>query len=350
MRVALIGCGRIAKVHRTYLEGVAQAEIVGVFDLDVDTREAFVAGSGVQAFGSIDALIDNAKPQVAHVLTPPTTHASIATQLLRAGVNVLVEKPLAMSCGEAEEVVAVADQCGCWVSVDHNRYFDPVVQRAVAAIEEGRIGALVGVDVFQGAEIGEAEKMLAPSDDWRVNLPGGILHNLASHPLYLMRRFAGAAKQLHVVATQLAPGKLAEARLVAEGEECLASVCMSVRARPFMNRLSLLGTKGSVEINLNNMTYVERRSRNLPKLIGKVWPNLDEARQLVGSTATNTVAYVSGRQRFYPGIGAHLARLYESLSVGGEPPVSAQEGIDVVEWYDRILAAAGIENVGEASG
>ncbi len=343
MRVALIGCGRIARVHRMYLEQTEQAEIVGVVDLDAATREAFVADSPLVAYGSIDELIEKASPDVAHVLTPPPTHAPVAMKLLEAGVNVLVEKPLAMSRGEAEQVVRVAADNDRWVTVDHNRYFDPVVQRAVEAVESGRLGDLVGVDVFQGAEVGEAEKMLGPSTDWRVTLPGGILHNLASHPLYLMRRFAGPARDLRVVATQLAPGCLAEARLVAEGETCLATVSMSVRTQPFMNRLALFGTRGSVEINLNNMTYLERRTRRLPKLVGKVWPNLDEARQLIGSTATNTIAYATGKQRFYPGIGAHMQRLYASVSAGGAPPVSAEEGVDVVDWYDRILAAAGIE-------
>jgi hypothetical protein len=141
----------------------------------------------------------------------------------------------------------------------------------------------------------------------------------------------------------LAAGKLSEVRVVAEGERCLASVTMSVRTQPFMNRLAIHGTRGTIEVNLNNMTLIERRTRQLPKLVGKVWPNLDEARQLVGATIRNTLAYVTGKQRFYPGIGAHLQALYEAVSSGGEPPVSAEEGRDVVAWYDRILLAAGIE-------
>lgn len=343
VRVALIGCGRIARVHRAYLEAIPQVEIVGVFDLDQSAREKFVSGSAIPAFGSLRELIDQARPTVAHVLTPPASHAAVATALLAAGVNVLVEKPLAMTTAQADAVVRAAQSAGVWVSVDHNRYFDPVVQRAAAAVAQGRVGELVGVDVFQGAEVGEADKMLRPSADWRVNLPGGILHNLASHPLYLMRRFAGAASTIEVLATELSAGKLSEVRLLAQGEHCLATVTMSARAQPFMNRLSLFGSTGTIEINLNNMTYLERRTRKLPKLLGKVWPNLDEARQLIASTAANTFAYLTGKQRLYPGIGGHLSQLYASVAAGGPPVVSAEEGRDVVAWYDRILEAAGIQ-------
>lgn len=342
VRVALIGCGRIARVHRSYLERIDRAEIVGVVDVDEAARNSFVSGSSIGGYDTIADLISKASPDVAHILTPPPTHAPVAKELLAGGVNVLVEKPLAMTAAQAEEVVAAAAAADRWVSVDHNRFFDPVVQRAWRTVESGSIGELVGVDVFQGAEVGEADKMLQPSDDWRVNLPGGILHNLASHPLYLMRRFAGPAKQFSVMATEIAAGMLSEVRVIAEGERCLASVTMSVQAQPFANRLVLRGTAGTVEVNLNNMTYLEKRTRKLPKLVGKVWPNLDEARQLVGSTVSNTVAYVAGKQKFYPGIGAHLDALYASVSAGGEPPVSAQEGVDVVSWYDQILEAAGI--------
>jgi predicted dehydrogenase len=342
VRVGLVGCGRIAQVHRTYLLGIAQVELVGVCDLDEAARSAFLKGSDTPGFDSVESLIERGKPDVVHVLTPPSSHARLAMQLLEAGVNVLVEKPLALTTAEAEMVLAAAARHRKWVSVDHNRFFDPVVQRAAGLVAAGRLGRLVGVDVFQGADAGEADKMTSDSDDWRVHLPGGILHNLAAHPLYLMRRFAGPVKSLNVLSRQIAEGKLEEVRLTAEGEVCLANVTMSMRAQPFMNRISLFGTEGTVEVNLNNMTLVERRPHNLPKLIGQVWPNIDEARQLLAATLTNGVAFVTGRQRFYPGIGAHLTELYARVAAGKEPPVSAAEGRDVVAWYGEILHQAGI--------
>jgi predicted dehydrogenase len=169
-----------------------------------------------------------------------------------------------------------------------------------------------------------------------------VLHNLAPHPLYLMRRFAGPARSLWAVGRR-SDGQLDEVQVVADGERAPATVTMSLHARPFMNRLWLYGTEASLEVNLNNMTLLERRPRSLPKLLGKVWPNLSEAAQLLGATVRNGVAFIAGRQRFYPGIGAHLAALYASVAAGGAPPVSADEGRDVVCYYEDILAQCGIE-------
>jgi predicted dehydrogenase len=341
LRVGLIGCGRIARVHRAYLQGLSSVELIGVCDVDAAARGAFAAECGLPEFASVAELVERGRPDVAHVLTPPSTHAPLALELLRAGVNVLVEKPLALSTGEADQVVAAARKAGRWVSVDHNRWFDPVVQEAAAIVQGGCIGAVVGVDVFQGAEIGEADKHGDAATHWSARLPGGLLNNLASHPLYLARRFAGPLRDLRVIA-QRDGDFLEEVRLIAEADRALVGITMSLRAQPFMNRLTVLGTAATLEVNLNNMTLIERRPRRLPKLVGKVWPNVHEAVQLVTSTARNAVAYATGKQRFYPGIGMHLAALYDAVANGEEPPVSAAEGRDVVAWYDEILAQSGI--------
>jgi hypothetical protein len=149
-------------------------------------------------------------------------------------------------------------------------------------------------------------------------------------------------RDLRVVARCVKGAWLDEVRLVADGEQAPATVTMSMHAQPFMARITLFGSEASLDVNLNNMTLIERRTRPLPKLIGKVWPNLSEAGQLLSATTRNTVAYVAGRQRFYPGIGLHLRALYAAVAAGGEPPVSAAEGRDVVAWYDEILTQSGI--------
>jgi predicted dehydrogenase len=345
LRVGLIGCGRIARVHHAYLQGLSQVELIGVCDADAAACAEFARGAALPTFATLAELVDRGRPDAVHVLTPPATHAALALDLLKRGVNVLVEKPLALSAADADAVIAAAQRSGRWVSVDHNRWFDPVVQRAATALAAGRYGRLVGVEVFQGAEAGEAVKLSSAHTHWSARLPGGVINNLASHPLYLMRRFAGPARDLHVIARRVDGDRLEEVRLIADGEHALATITLSLRAQPFMNRLTLLGSEASVDVNLNNMTLIERHPRTLPKLIGKVWPNLNEAGQLVAATVRNTAAFALGRQRFYPGIGAHLQALYAAVAAGGEPPVSAAEGRDVVAWYDEILTQSGITAV-----
>jgi 2-alkyl-3-oxoalkanoate reductase len=341
VRVALVGCGTIARVHRGYLRQIPQVDIVGVWDASPEAARAFVAGSELRVFGSLAQLLSEGSPDAIHILTPPSSHAELAIEILRSGVSALIEKPMAMNAAEVDAILA-ARSGSCWVTVDHNRWFDPVVQDAAARLDRGLLGRLVGVEVFQGAEVGDG------GSHWSADLPGGAIHNLVSHPLYLMRRFAGPIDALRVVARRLNGSQLEEVRLVADGEHALATVTLSTRTRPFTNRLTLLGTEATIEVNLNNMTLIERRPRRLPKVLGKVWPNLSEAAQLLWATGRNGIAFAAGRQRYYPGIGVHLRRLYENVALGQLPPVTPEEGRDVAAWYDQILDQAGIGRGGGA--
>jgi hypothetical protein len=97
----------------------------------------------------------------------------------------------------------------------------------------------------------------------------------------------------------------------------------------------------TAEVNLNNMTLITRRTRQVPKLVGKVLPNLEEAAQLVRATITNGLEFVTGRQRYYPGMGAHFRILYERLARGESPPVSAADGRAVLALLHDIWDQAG---------
>jgi hypothetical protein len=95
----------------------------------------------------------------------------------------------------------------------------------------------------------------------------------------------------------------------------------------------------TVEVNLNNMTIVRRREYDVPKVIGKSLPNIDESYQLMSQLVLNTVNFVRGRIRYYPGMKTLIARFYDAIRSGGAPPVGIAEGGDVVRVTQRIWAA-----------
>jgi len=342
LRVALVGCGRIAQTHCGYLRQIPQVELVGACDVNPAGREAFTNRWQRPTYADIDELLAAAQPHVVHVVTPPATHAPLAVQLLESGVHVLVEKPFALSTAEADRMVAAARRHGRHLTANHNRWFDPVVQQARALLDSGALGELVGVEVFQGAAAGEADAPPGPDAHWSSRLPGGVLYNLAPHPTYLLRNFVGAVDQLQVVARSDAQDRLQELRVVVAGARALGGLTISLHAQPFMNRLTLLGSRLSAEVNLNNMTLVVRRTRKVPKMVGKVLPNLDEAAQLVRATVVNTIEFIRGRQRYYPGMGIHFRTLYANLAAGKAPPVSAEEAREAVQLLERIWAQAGV--------
>jgi predicted dehydrogenase len=341
-RVALVGCGRISHVHSGYLKQLPQVELVGACDTSRESREAFASRWQVPTYAAVDELLGAAQPDVVHVVTPPATHAPLAIELLGAGVHVLVEKPMALSVAEADAMIAAARDAGRHVTADHNRWFDPVVRDARALLDAGRLGTLVGVEVFQGAAAGEADAAADGAAHWSAQLPGGTLFNLAPHPTYLLHGFVGRVERLEVVSARDERGRLRELRAVVQGARALGGLTISLQAHPFMNRLTLFGTAMTAEVNLNNMTLIVRRTHRVPKLIGKVLPNVDEAAQLLRATVVNGIAFLRGRQRYYPGMGLHFRTLYAALANGQPPPVTAEEGREAVWLMQQIWTHAGV--------
>lgn len=340
-RVALAGCGRIAHIHCSYLRQTPFVEFVAACDPSSEARETFARRWQVPTFADVEELVAAAAPDVVHVVTPPSTHAAVAVDLLGRGVHVLVEKPMALSLAEADAMVAAAERAGKHLTVDHNRWFDPVVLAARALLEGGKLGDLVGVEVFQGAAIGEGESTAPREGHWSASLPGGALYDSAPHPVYMLHGFAGRVRDLKVTAQKDGAGQVQELRAIALGERALGAMTISLRTRPATNRVVLYGTEMTAEANLNNMTLIVRRTRRVPKIVGKILPNLEEAFQLIRATAINGIEFALGRRRYYPGIGAHFRSLYERLARGESPPVSTADGRAVLGLLHDIWREAG---------
>jgi len=346
MRVAIVGCGRIAQTHAGYLRQTPHVEFVGACDVSPAGREAFTNRWQVPTFADIDEMLDAAGPQAVHLVTPPSTHAPLAEQLLDAGVHVLIEKPMAFTVDEVDRMLAAARRNQRHVTANHNRWFDPVVQAARSLVSSGQLGEVVGVDVFQGAAAGEADAPAGQAEHWSSQLPGGVLFNLAPHPVYLLGGFTGKVDKVQVIAQSDERGRLRELRATVAGSQCLGSLTVSLNAKPFMNRLTVYGSKMTAEVNLNNMTLIVRQTRALPKVVGKVLgkvlPNFEEAWQLVRATVVNGVEFVTGRQRYYPGMGIHFRALYAALAAGAPPPVSGDEAREAVWLLQQIWEGAGV--------
>lgn len=325
-------------------------EFVGACDLDAKSRERFASRWQRPAFASLDELFSAARPDAVHLLTPPSTHTPLALELLRRGVHVLVEKPFAFTTADADRMIAAAHAAGRVVTANHNRWFDPVVGRARRLVESGELGELVGVEVFQGAAVAEVSSAEGEASHWTTNLPGGYLYDLVPHPSYLLTGFIGAVREVLVQTRRGPGGRLEELRAVVDGERALGTLTLSLQARPFTNTVVLRGTRLMAEVNLNNMTLVVRRVHKVPKVVGKVLPNLDEAWQLLSATVRNGVDFVTGRQRYYPGMGVHFSELYGALARGQTAPVSMADSRAPVELIERLWSLAGFPLSGVGDG
>lgn len=195
MKYALIGCGRIAVNHiKAALNN--HLEICAVCDVKPEAMEALLAKYSLEKDGSIHRYTDyrellaTEKPTLVSIATESGIHAEIALACIDAGVNVIIEKPMAMSMADAEEIVRRSEETGVKVSACHQNRFNIAVQEARKALEAGRFGRLSHGSVHVRWNRNRDYYAQAP---WRGTWAqdGGCLMNQCIHGIDLLRWMMG---------------------------------------------------------------------------------------------------------------------------------------------------------------
>src|SRR5437899_2260674 len=143
IRVALVGCGKVASIHAAALASLPEVQFVAACDVNLERVLAFASKWRVQPCTDLGKMLSEAKPEVLIIGTPHPLHAEAAVQAAEAGVHVLVEKPLAATVRDCDLMLAAARKSGVTLGViSQRRFFDPV-RRMKAAIDAGKIGTPV---------------------------------------------------------------------------------------------------------------------------------------------------------------------------------------------------------------
>lgn len=147
MKYALIGCGRIAVNHiKAALNN--KLEIVAVCDVIPEKMDALLAKYELQSDQSIKRYTDYKemikveKPELVSIATESGIHAEIALHCIDKGVNVIIEKPMAMSMEDADKIIEAAKTKNVKVSACHQNRFNVAIQELRKALEAGRFGKL----------------------------------------------------------------------------------------------------------------------------------------------------------------------------------------------------------------
>jgi len=151
-RVGVVGCGAFGRNHaRVYRELQADpaqnVQFAGVADLDYDRAQAVAREFGTQAFPSLDELIA-AGVQAASVAVPTVSHLEVARRLMEGGVDVLIEKPLATTVAEADELIALAQRHGRIAQAGHLERFNPAVRATVPLLTQPMFFEVHRLSVF----------------------------------------------------------------------------------------------------------------------------------------------------------------------------------------------------------
>lgn len=125
IKVGVVGVGHLGSLHAKMYADIADATFVGVFDVDEQKRKSIAEMFSVRAFDSLEALL--AEVNAISIATVTSKHFEVAKQALKAGVHVLIEKPITQTLAEADELIKLAGAGGCLIQVGHIERFNPAI-------------------------------------------------------------------------------------------------------------------------------------------------------------------------------------------------------------------------------
>ena len=195
MKYALIGCGRIAVNHMKAAIN-NNLEIVAVCDIKEEKMEELLAKYGLEKDTSIkrytdyQKMIEELKPELASIATESGIHAEIALNCIERGVNLIIEKPMAMSIEDADKIIDLAEKKNVKVSACHQNRFNVAIQKLRKALEDGRFGKLSHGSIHVRWNRNARYYEQAP---WRGTWEqdGGALMNQCIHGIDLLRWMMG---------------------------------------------------------------------------------------------------------------------------------------------------------------
>lgn len=253
IKVALVGCGRIANNHLGAMEKHAdRMEVVEVCDVDPIALEQAVKRTGAKGFANLSEMLKSSEADVVVLTTPSGLHSEQAIEVARAGKHVMTEKPMATRWHDGLAMVKACDEANVRLFVVKQNRRNATLQLLKRAVEQGRFGKIysVALNVFW-----TRPQDYYDSAKWRGTweFDGGAFMNQASHYIDLLDWIVGPVESVMAYTGTLARDIEVEDSGVAavrwrSGAMGTLNVTMLTYPKNMEGSITILGEKGTVRI------------------------------------------------------------------------------------------------------
>lgn len=351
LRVAIVGCGKIADQHVQAIARVAGSRIVGVCDREPLMADQLAGRFAIKAaYESLGEMLREVSPHVVHLTTPPQSHFSLARQCLEAGAHVYLEKPFTVTADEARSLIGIAQACGRAITAGHNYQFTPEMCEMRRRVAEGFLGGPpTHLESHFSYDLGDASyvgPLLGNPNHWVRQLPGKLLHNVVSHGIARLAEFLDGDLDYVIARAAESPTMLQlggrgvpdELRvLIRDRRGLTAFFCFSTSIKPGINQFRVYGPRNSLWVDLGTGCVVRIPQRSYKSYLTYFVPPLERAREYLRNAGRNVTGFL--RQRLYQDFGMHelVRRFYEGIQNGSPPPIPLREIVLTAEIMDEIF-------------
>jgi len=320
--IAVLGAGRIGKIHAANVAASKLATLVAVADPFADAAASLADELGTQAMTDCEAAIDRPDVDAIVIGTPTHTHINLMLRAVRQGKAVLCEKPIDLDMAKSLAAVEEVERLNGRVMLAFNRRFETTFAQMRAAIDAGDIG-----DVRQ-VIISSRDPGLAPED--YIEHSGGIFRDMTIHDLDIGRWLLGEEPvELSAIGSRLVNSSLMEKyddydtamvhMQTASGKQCHINNCRQA-VYGYDQRIEVFGSKGMLQMDNLRPTTIRRWSQDVT-----------DAREPLLNFFL---------ERYQQAYKAELEAYIDALAYNKPMPTTVQDGLQALR-----LADAAVESV-----
>jgi len=326
----IIGCGMVANIHVQAIEAIADAELIGVFDQNIQYGKQFAVERKIKAFESIQALFADEKIDIVCICTPSGLHAGLAIEALLAGKHVIVEKPMALNLQDCNRIMAAEKRSGKICAVVSQLRFSPVSEQVKKEISAGNLGKIVEIGLHMRYH---RSKEYYANSAWRGTWAmdgGGALMNQGIHGVDLLISFLGLPKSVFAYCRTLHHDIEVEDTVTAvleyeNGPIGVLEATTSVYPG-YPRQLGIYGTEGCIVLEENSIKKWDVKDASVSETI------TEQSGKNGGFQNPADISYVGHQKEFEDVIAA--------IKAGRRPIVDTVEGKKSIELITAIYKSS----------
>jgi predicted dehydrogenase len=351
LRVAIVGCGKIADAHASQIQRIKDCEIAAVCDREPLMAKQLCERFPVrQSFTELKELLRTAQPDVVHITTPPEGHFELAKLCLEHGANVYIEKPFTVYVDQAQKLIDLAENKGLKLTAGHNCQFNPASRRMRELVKSGYLGEnAVHVESYHCYNLADPSYALALLGDkqhWVRRLPGKLLQNIISHGIARIAEFL-TTDNPHIIAYGFVSPVLKslgeteiidELRVIISDEErTTAYFTFSSQMKPSIHELRVYGTKNGLVLDDDHDILLKLRGNKYKSFVDKFFPPVQLAKQHFENLITNAKLFMANDFHNDSGMKYLMESFYRSIREDAPVPIPYREILLTTRIMDEVF-------------
>ncbi len=318
-KLALLGAGRIGKVHAQAIASDSRAKLVAVVDAVAEAAQA-IADQADCKVSTIDAVLADPEVDAVVICTPTNTHADLIERFAKAGKAIFCEKPIDLDVARAKACLEVVRQTGARVMLGFNRRFDPHFRAVRKAIDDGAIGKVEMVTI--------TSRDPGPPPASYIKVSGGIFRDMTIHDFDMARFLLGE----EIVSVTAFGSVLVDPEIGKLGDYDSASIILTTasgrQAMISNSRRASYGYDQRIEVHGSLGAVSAENQRPVSIEIA------------TGNGYTRPPLHDFFMTRYTAAYAAEISAFIDSIVEGTPPSPSAEDGLIALQLADAALRSA----------